>query len=744
MRAYGWLFVLAAMVAAGCDDGQGPDAVVHMIEVTPQTAVVMVGDTVELTARPKGPDGAVRMDIPVEWVSRDTALATVSGTAQVVKVLARKAGLAEVNAGAYGKIGVATLEIRNGTPAPGEIVPAVVTAGGTDFTLIVKGSRFAPGAQVLVGGVVRTTEYVSAAELRAVVHASDVATAGDVQIQVINAAPGGGTSDALTLTVAPAGVAYVDMQPNAVTVAVGATVTLSATARDAFGRDLQLPLSWSSSNPQVASADGTGKVTGVADGVAIIRATTESGTAGTAVVNVEGPAAGVPVITSILPDSVESNPDGLEIMIEGSGFVENSGAFINGSGRPTEYISATSLKMFLWPGDLSSSSTPQIRVFNPGTGGGMSAGVALRIVPGVWSIRFDVDMVELWPGKSQTVVATAYDEQDRPLTGRDVTWAAGNGNVATVGAEGRITAVSAGSTLVSATIGNRTMWLQVRVLAPLPWDVLYEGYHGGVSELWLLTPGPDAAARRLLAAGTYAADPAATADGARIAFVGMSTDGAKNIFAVNRDGSDLRQLTHTIDLDDQPAWSRDGSRIAFRSTRNGVSDIYVMDANGASLVNVTRNANRAGGPWAAERPTWTPDGRLVFSFGPQNLNPLEYRLVRSNADGSGWTPLTDGTTFRDFEPEVSPNGELIALRRHSTFVQIIDIIAADGSQLGWLNLPGPGYTPSWSPDGLWLTWWDTVAAGPAGSVIYMTGLHSHERRVLVPAGGRNPVLIPRN
>ncbi|CAN5873665.1 hypothetical protein BH23GEM9_BH23GEM9_07540 [soil metagenome] len=732
----------AAVLLQACDDGQGPDAVVHVIEVTPPTSVVLVGDTVRLTAAPKGPDGSVRTDLPVQWTSPRPDLIKVSGTGQTGTVVALKAGLAEVSAGTHGKIGLALLEIRNPVPTVIGLSPNATLAGGAGFTMTVTGARFAADAQVVWNGQARATQFVSAQELRAVISAADVASPGTAQVSVLNPLPGGGGA-ALTFTIAPAGVSWVEVQPGTATIATGQTATFSAKARDVYGNDLGLPLTWSSSNPLVATVTQAGIVTGMAGGVALIRATTEGGSTGVVSVSVTGSPIVAPTIASITPDSVESNPDGLEIVIRGTGFVPTSGAFLNSSGRPTEYISPTELKMHLWPGDLSQSATRQVRVFNPGPyPGGTSGAVDLKIVPGVWSVSFGPGDVQLWPGQEQQLTATAYDEQNRPITGRPVIYRSLDPAVATVDGTGRVRAVGPGATAIEAVIGQRLGFRSVEVYAPLAWDLLYEGNHGGYAELWLLTPGPDAAPRRVLPAGTYASDPAASPDGSRIAFVGLSSDGARNIFVVDRNGSNLRQLTFDGATDDQPAWSRDGARLAFRSMREGVSDIFVINADGSGLSNVTRNVQRgANGPVSAERPSWTPAGRIVFTFGFQLLNPLQYRLVSTEADGSGWKELTAGT-FRDHEPEVSPNGNLIALRRAGEWGEFIDIIAADGTQLGWISLPGQGYTPSWAPDGQSLIYSHSSTAGQ--STIYMTALNSAQRRVLVPSGGRNPVWIRRN
>jgi hypothetical protein len=742
IRRAGTAVALAAVIPLqGCDDGQGPDDVVHVVEVTPAQAVLLTGDTAELTGRAKGPDGTVRQGLALDWSTPNPDLVTVAGSGATVKIVALRAGLAEVSAGARGKVGLATVEVRNRAPVLAALEPAAAIAGGEGFTLVVTGVGFAADAAILWNGQARTTQHVSGQELRATITAADIAQPGAVEVAVLNPEPGGGTA-ALGFTIAGGGPVAVDVQPGIANLAVGQTAALAATPRDLLGNDLEVPVTWSSGTPNVASVSATGVVTGVAPGVAAIGATAGNVT-GYAVVTVTTAAGTPPTIAGITPDSVESSPEGLEVVIRGTGFLPTSGAFLNASSRPTEYVSASELRMTLWPGDLAASATRQVHVYNPGPTGGTSAGATLTIVPGVWSVRIAPDTaIGLWAGQEQQLQATAYDEQNRPLAGRPATWQSSDPSVATVDVAGRVRAVAPGHVVIEAVIAGRKGSRSIEVYAPLPWDLLYEGNHGGPSELWLLTLGPDAAPRRILAAGTWATDPAASPDGSRIAFVGMSVDGARNIFVVNRDGSGLRQLTADVAVDDQPAWSRDGTRIAFRSQREGVSDIFVVNADGSGLANVTRNTTRGtDGPKSAERPTWTPAGRIVFTYGPALLSPLAYRLVSVAPDGSDWQELTDGT-WRDYEPEVSPNGKLIALRRASEQLgSFIDIIAANGSQLAWIGLPSPGFTPSWSPDGTLLTF--SQSTGPGQSRILLSGFNGAGERVIVPGGGRNPVWIRR-
>ena len=77
------------------------------------------------------------------------------------------------------------------------------------------------------------------------------------------------------------------------------------------------------------------------------------------------------------------------------------------------------------------------------------------------------------------------------------------------------------------------------------------------------------------------------------------------IAAVRPDGTGVARLTDSPGLDDYPAYSPDGRRIAFVSNRNGQYEIYVCGSDGSSPVNISRHLSRDAFP------TWTPDGRGV-------------------------------------------------------------------------------------------------------------------------------------
>jgi uncharacterized protein (TIGR03437 family) len=92
----------------------------------------------------------------------------------------------------------------NPAPTLTTLSPNSALAGGPSFTLAVTGSNFVPGSVVQWNGSLRQTTFVSPTQLLAVIAASDIAVASTASVTVVNPAPGGGVSNALSFTITPA------------------------------------------------------------------------------------------------------------------------------------------------------------------------------------------------------------------------------------------------------------------------------------------------------------------------------------------------------------------------------------------------------------------------------------------------------------------------------------------------------------------------------------------------------------
>jgi hypothetical protein len=188
-------------------------------------------------------------------------------------------------------------------------------------------------------------------------------------------------------------------------------------------------------------------------------------------------------------------------------------------------------------------------------------------------------------------------------------------------------------------------------------------------------------------------DPAWSPDGSRIAFH-SNRDGNYEIYVMNADGSNPVRLTNSSDSDESPAWSPDGTRIAFTSNRDGNLELYVMNADGTNLVRLTSDV------MIDLDPAWSPDGQQIAFVSGRDGNANIYVV---NADGSGLAALTSGDPD-DRSPAWSPDGTRIVFSRAAGCYYYCEydlfVMDADGSDVQAFPLASCDESdPAWSPDG---------------------------------------------
>jgi Tol biopolymer transport system component len=155
--------------------------------------------------------------------------------------------------------------------------------------------------------------------------------------------------------------------------------------------------------------------------------------------------------------------------------------------------------------------------------------------------------------------------------------------------------------------------------------------------------------------------PAWSPDGSKLVF--DASDGADTeIFVMNVDGSNRLQLTDNFDAfrppgDYLPSWSPDGSKIAFVSERDTVLDpftsalspeLYTMNADGSAQTRITTNV------FLDNEPAWSPDGTSIVLTSDEGDEGGLGEIVRIAADGSGRTNLTQTSAVDDLGPDWQP------------------------------------------------------------------------------------------
>jgi uncharacterized protein YjdB len=262
-----------AQITATVDGVSGAAAItvriaVASVTVTPPTASLLVGQTLQLTATPQSAAGAPLPDRSVAWSTSNAVIATVSAAGLVT---AHAAGAASISATSEGKTGSATITVTAVPVASVTVEPATFTllAGGSiQLVATPKDSAGNP----LTG---RTVTWASANPAIASVSTSGRVTALTAG-QALITATSEGKSGSSTITVLAAPVAYVSVVPSSATMLIGQSLQMTAVLRNSVGDTLTgRTVTWSSKLPSVATVTSGGLVTALAAGITTITAQSE-------------------------------------------------------------------------------------------------------------------------------------------------------------------------------------------------------------------------------------------------------------------------------------------------------------------------------------------------------------------------------------------------------------------------------------------------------------------------------------
>lgn len=166
-----------------------------------------------------------------------------------------------------------------------------------------------------------------------------------------------------------------------------------------------------------------------------------------------------------------------------------------------------------------------------------------------------------------------------------------------------------------------------------------------------------------------------------------------DLFVVNANGTNQRQLTTNVGSNFDPSLSPDGTKIVFTSDRYGNHEIFVMDVDGENEIRLTNNRNSDGDA------AWSPDGTQI-AFTTNRYGNFEIAVI--NADGTSGENARRLTSSsrQDRSPSWSPDGSEIAFIHNLGGDFEIAVMNVDGSDVRTLTSNrADDEAPAWSHDG---------------------------------------------
>ncbi len=276
------------------------------------------------------------------------------------------------------------------------------------------------------------------------------------------------------------------------------------------------------------------------------------------------------------------------------------------------------------------------------------------------------------------------------------------------------------SETVAHTLANDLVQVFTGRPGPYLSRIAFISTRSGSSEVWVMDwDGRNP--RQLTKHGAIALAPAWAPDGKQLVFTSYLR-GSPALFILTPQEGYLRPLHEQGGVNSSGSFSPDGKQVAFASSIDGNTDIYAIAASGGKSTRLT--TARA----IDTQPAWAPNGRQIAFTSTRSGAP---QLFLMDADGSNVRQLTFDGKFND-EASWAPDGtRVVCTTRNENRFQLATVDVATGDHV---VIPGPGNneSPCFSPDGAMIAF---VSDRGGSQQIYTTDAEGRPRQLT--AEGRN-------
>jgi uncharacterized protein YjdB len=656
---YAWLLVVAGLGLAPLVPARAQ--AVTEVQVTPETLTLRAGGRQRLFATAYDRQGNLIPNARFTFWSSDTSVAKVGKDGSVMGI---GPGLAKVEARVRG-LQASTAILVTG-PGAGDTAEIGARQGTTVLTLEPASTTLLPGESLLLEARPVREDGSPAAAGRVSWKALDPTVAAvDSNGLVIAVAPGrtiiqASTAGLMATAALEVAAAEIALAESRLVLGPGETDTLRVLVPGQSNRELRGGIRWQTSDTGVVRVGPTGIVNARVPGRAEVVATGFGQERRVAVFVHREPSTLV-VTPRPAAGAIQLPVRGVRrvtVVAEAADSAPIPEACASWQVGDTAVISYDPAKGELVGRRLGSTTlTARLYGFDPVVW-------TVQVIPGVLSL--DRRRIGLGMGERDSIQALLLDENGKPLGApSELAWSSSASEVLQVSGGGIIDGLRPGRSTVTATAPwGQSATADVFVVT----DLFLSSNRGGTPGIYQLRSTVSDTLRPVLADRFANIQPALAPDRTRIAF-SSNREGSYDLYVMDADGGNLRQLTTDPGSEGEPAWTPDGTRLVYTVRRQGAPpQLYVLRPDGRPAQSLTTE------PGGNHSPAISVDGRSLAFVSTRDGNQEIYVMA---VEGGAHRRITR-TVQRDSQPRFLPNGDLIYVVERGRGSRLVRLAGAEG------------------------------------------------------------------